>query len=369
MKTLTKQTTQNFPFGGFRGLFLLLLWGADGLFEGLSAAVTVTPLSVDYSTKKVTFKVSWNAAPANNRAWVWIDFCPVAGTVPTTSFSTATITNPAKTGGNGTITNVTARGFFIEYSSATNAGTTVTATLSNTTGQFNWCAYGSDYPPNAIDNTGGGYDLRGTPPFVINGSISWSAYTYSGGTINTLTDATGCPGALCGKNGEAAGLLNCCVTGTTNCSGMCTTTGTYTTNDGACAGKCNAAYVRLRNQCGVVINSTYGTYTNTGCTTPNYTTNDGVCTGTCNKAYVQLRNSCGVVINTQYSTYNEPTCAAGCSPVKSSHCPTADSARYIAWWQNDPDGACKKWCQGYKHYYNTEHTEEGAVMVECWCCN
>ncbi|MDR3132974.1 MAG: hypothetical protein LBU42_02995 [Prevotellaceae bacterium] len=233
-----------------------------------NATVKVTPLSTDYSTNKVTFKVEWTgtpSAPHNNRVWVWIDFCPVAGTTPATSFSTATISNPAKTGGNGTITGATTRGFFIEYSSATNAGTTVTATLSNAAGKFNWCAYGSDFPPNAVDNSGGGYDLRGTPPFIINGSIEWSSYTYSGGTINTLTDATGCPGVLCGKDGESAGLLNCCIPGTTNCSGTCKTTGTYTSNDGACTNACNTAYVQVRNQCGNVINATSSTYYNSGC--------------------------------------------------------------------------------------------------------
>jgi uncharacterized protein (TIGR02145 family) len=177
----------------------------------LSAAVTVTPLSVDYSTQKVTFKVSWTGTAANNRVWVWIDFCPVAGTVPATSFSTATISNPAKTGGNGTITNVTARGFFIEYSSATNAGTTVTATLSNATGKFNWCAYGSDYPPNVLANTNSSYTLAGTPPFKLIASNGATSLTVPGTTIATsaltftpatITDATGYPGLWCPYTGS-----------------------------------------------------------------------------------------------------------------------------------------------------------------------
>ncbi|MDR2358957.1 MAG: hypothetical protein LBD87_04040, partial [Prevotellaceae bacterium] len=43
-----------------------------------SAAVKVTPLNANYSTRQVTFKVEWQNAsiPANNRVWVWIDFCP-----------------------------------------------------------------------------------------------------------------------------------------------------------------------------------------------------------------------------------------------------------------------------------------------------
>jgi hypothetical protein len=137
-----------------------------------------------------------------------VDFCPVAGTTPTTSFSTATISNPTKTGGNGTITGTTARGFFIEYANSTNAGTTVTAKLSNASGKFNWCAYGSDYPPNATA-TNGTYILKGTPPFVINGTTTLGAgvNTYSGGCITSLTDQTGCPG-ITNYAAISAGAIN-----------------------------------------------------------------------------------------------------------------------------------------------------------------
>jgi hypothetical protein len=96
--------------------------------------------------------------------------------------------------------------------------------LSNADGQFNWCAYGSDFPPNAVENGSGGYTLKGSPPFILttsNGPATVTTNTYSGGTITAITDATGCPGVLCGKDGESAGLLNCCATGTTNCDGTC----------------------------------------------------------------------------------------------------------------------------------------------------
>jgi hypothetical protein len=140
--------------------------------------------------------VEWSNAsvPYNNRVWVWIDFCPISGTVPATSFSTATVSSSTKTGGNGMITGVTARGFFIEYASTTNAGTTVTATLDNApAGKFNWCAYGSDYPPNAVIIAGGGYTLRGTKPFAVNGS-QVDATSFGAGTcVETITDLTGRP--------------------------------------------------------------------------------------------------------------------------------------------------------------------------------
>jgi hypothetical protein len=228
-----------------------------------SATVTVTPLSVDYSAKKVTFSVSWTGTPYNNRVWVWVDLCPIAG-ITAGTFAKAVISNPSAVAGSIATVSGNTRGFYV-----TTNPSTVTATLSNATGNFNWCAYGSDYPPNAIDNSSGGYALRGSPPFIIttsSGTTEVNATTFSGGTITALTDATGCPGALCGKNGEAAGLLNCCAYGTTNCSGACTTTGTYTTNDGACTGACRTAYVQQRNQCGVTTNSTYNTYTNNACT-------------------------------------------------------------------------------------------------------
>ncbi|MDR2358988.1 MAG: hypothetical protein LBD87_04200, partial [Prevotellaceae bacterium] len=239
---------------------------------------------------------------------------------------------------------------------------TVTATLDNATGKFNWCVYGSDFPPNARDNSSGGYDLKGSPPFIINNTIEWTASTYSGGVITALTDATGCPGVWCGRNGEAAGLLNCCANGTTDCSGTCKTTGNYPTYDGACAGSCNTAYVQLRNQCSEVINPTYGTYNNTGCTTPNYATYDGECTGVCNTAYIQWRNACGTILNTQYATYENTECSLGCEPTEDSSC---SSYRHLM----DDENLCETRCKllGYSQYY-WKITVSGSHIGWCCCC-
>ncbi|MDR0695133.1 MAG: hypothetical protein LBF81_07540 [Prevotellaceae bacterium] len=178
-----------------------------------SATVTVTPLDVNYNTKTVTFSVSWTGSAANNRVWVWIDLCPVSGTSPGT-FAKAELSSPSVTA--GSIAEFNQRGFYVNANP-----TTVTAVLDNATGEFNWCAYGSDFPPNAKDNSSGGYDLKGSPPFIINGTIEWTANTYSGTEITALTDATGCPGVWCGRDGETVGLLNCCSTGLTNCDGSC----------------------------------------------------------------------------------------------------------------------------------------------------
>ena len=226
-----------------------------------SATVTITPLGVDYNTKTVKFSVSWTGTAANNRVWVWVDLCPVAGTSPGT-FAKAEIGNPAVVTGSILTVSGNTRGFYVTTNSST-----VTATLSNATGKFNWCAYGSDFPPNAVEN-GSSYTLKGSPPFIITtsaGTTEVNDKSYSGYVLTALTDATGCPGVLCSKHGETAGLLGCC-DGTTNCNGTCKTNGTYTTDDGTCTGTCNIAYVQLRNQCGDVQNPKANTYSNPGCT-------------------------------------------------------------------------------------------------------
>jgi hypothetical protein len=212
-------------------MLIFPFWGLGGLY----ATVTITPLSVDYPNKKVTFRVAWTGTPANDQVWVWVDLCPVTGTSPGT-FAKAVISEPT---GSGVVAGtLNGRGFYVNV-----PGATVTATLSNADGKFNWCAYGSDFPPNAIE-TSGTYTLKGSPPVIITtayGTAEVSARTYTGGTITALTDATGCPGVLCGKNGESAGLLNCCVTGTTNCEGTCMNT--CTPGCASCLLMANGPYV------------------------------------------------------------------------------------------------------------------------------
>jgi hypothetical protein len=91
--------------------------------------------------------------------------------------------------------------FFIMLANIT-ASATVTAILSNASGKFNWCAYGSDYPPNIGDYIGGTYTLRDTPPFILKDAsgatqaVSGATITSSSLTISpiTMTDETGCPG-------------------------------------------------------------------------------------------------------------------------------------------------------------------------------
>ncbi|MDR0694149.1 MAG: hypothetical protein LBF81_02480 [Prevotellaceae bacterium] len=284
-----------------------------------SAAVTVTPLSVDYATKKVTFRVSWTGSAANNRVWVWVDLCPVTGTSPGT-FAKAEFSSPSVTA--GSIAEFNQRGFYVNANP-----TTVTATLDNATGKFNWCVYGSDFPPNAKDNSSGGYNLKGSPPFIINGTIEWDATTYSGSVITALTDATGCPGVWCGRDGEAAGLLDCCATGTTKCSGTCKQ------------------------------NRTYETY-------------DGACTGACNTAYVQLRNQCDDVVTTKYNTYTETNCTAGCAPTYATSC-YPDGYEIRAGEQASAaacDALCILTCSSWS-YYVSVYGYAGWYACTCYCCN
>ena len=203
----------------------------------ISATVTVTPMNTDYTEQKVTFKVEWTnspTAPYNNRVWIWIDFCPIIGITPG-GFAPATITGATITSGSGSISGLTGRGFFIT-GSTTNSGTTITTTLNPVpAGQFNWCAYGSDYPPNATVNAGGGYTLRGTAPFTINGSQTHNATDFDAGTcITSITDPTGRPDgfaspALTVSNPNSPSRCNAgAVTLSATVSGGTTTAMTYT---------------------------------------------------------------------------------------------------------------------------------------------
>jgi hypothetical protein len=88
------------------------------------------------------------------------------------------------------------KGFWLQGTSGSTGtyNATVTVKLSGVPAKFNWCAYVSDYPPNAVVN-GSSYTLKGTPPFVVNGTtLGAGVKIYSGGCITSITDATGCPG-------------------------------------------------------------------------------------------------------------------------------------------------------------------------------
>ena len=384
------------------------------------AAVKVTPLNTNYSTQEVTFKVEWQNAsvPYNNRVWVWIDFCPVTGTTPANSFSTATVSNPTKTGGNGTITGQTARGFFIEYANATNASTTVTAKLSNAISQFNWCAYGSDYPPNAAVNAGGGYTLRGTLPFTVNGNQTVNSNTFGAGTcITSITDPTGRPDgfttlapAISNPNSPSrcnAGAVTISATvsgGTTTAmtytwnvggTNYTTTTNSYTTtslsssvaytvkvkNANNCesntaSGNITVNYPGTNGQSSSPCGCATGTTACSGtCKTNTTYYNDGECTGECGKRYRYNYNQCGLISTT---TIDDSNCVTGCEPEHTTTC-NGQTGTTVACQHEaaTPDVIytdcviqCKALCAAYRFYGLTLQSVQGPYYYgNCHCCN
>jgi hypothetical protein len=162
------------------------------------STVQITPISATYtSTPTIQFKVSWTSQTATNhrnKVWVFVDFQPVISPTQKGNWQPATITGTVQKTA-GTISEQSNRGFFLE-GTTTNFSSIVTVQLSNvSTAQFNWCAYATDYPPNAVSYSGGSYTFKGTKPFIVNGtSVNDNKYAVT--KITSLTDATGCPGGV-----------------------------------------------------------------------------------------------------------------------------------------------------------------------------
>ncbi|MDR0667118.1 MAG: hypothetical protein LBF90_00675, partial [Prevotellaceae bacterium] len=185
-------------FFSLLALAALPVWG--------QSVVRITQLSsADGAVPSLTFHVGWATAPTppDHRDTVWL-FADVRTVNPdglTGDWTAATITGATTTA--GTLSYPVAlpyRGFYLAGNPAGAFDATVTVTLAAPTNtKFNVCVYASDYPPNATQQSnGGGYALRGTPPFVINGSIREPSYTFddSGVCITSITDSTGCPGVV-----------------------------------------------------------------------------------------------------------------------------------------------------------------------------
>jgi uncharacterized protein (TIGR02145 family) len=166
-------------------LLLLPLWGSGGL----SAQVSVELMGK--TPPQVFFTVSWGAkAPYNNKIWVLAQ----VSTSGIGAEERALVTEVSATG--ATASTVTGhRGFWLE-TSGVNGSATVSATLGLAPGveHFNWCVYAFDYPPNAVLQPDGSYQLRGSPPFIINDDITEYSNTFGPGTcITSFTDATNNP--------------------------------------------------------------------------------------------------------------------------------------------------------------------------------
>jgi hypothetical protein len=178
-------------------VLLLLLWGAGGAF----AQVSVTNLATNYATKQISFTVSWTATPHNNQIWVITDYVKVENATTVSNWSRATVTTVSKTAGNGSVTTAAGNlGFWLNTAGASSGSTNVTATVSLASGvdKFNWCAYALNHPPQAVIKAAGGYELKGTPPFTVNGTtLGDNVKTFGAGTcITSLSDATDNPAGI-----------------------------------------------------------------------------------------------------------------------------------------------------------------------------
>ena len=173
---------------------LFLLWGLGGF-----AQVNVTNLATDYAAKQISFTVTWTAQPYNNQIWVITDYIKIDGATTVGSWSRALVT-AVTASGNGSAETVSGqRGFRLNVT-ANSGSANITATLSLASGvdKFNWCASALNYPPQAVIKAAGGYDLKGTPPFTVNGTtLGDNVKTFGAGTcITSLSDATNNPASV-----------------------------------------------------------------------------------------------------------------------------------------------------------------------------
>jgi hypothetical protein len=177
-----------------------------GLFGNFAFAqapqVSVTPAGATYSLSapQVSCTVKWTEKPYNGQIWVIADYVKVEGASTVGTWSRALVTGATVTAGTGTASTATGnRGFWLHTGDSEKGSATVTATLQLRQGvlQFSWCAYAFDFPPHAVLQSGGSYQLHGTRPFRVNNVdlVPWDAGTYSGNPrITAFSDFTGCPG-------------------------------------------------------------------------------------------------------------------------------------------------------------------------------
>jgi hypothetical protein len=164
------------------------------------AQVAVNNTAVDYAAKKITFTVSWTTTPKNNKIWLFADYRKIENNAETGNWSRAPISAAIKTAGVGSASTVAGntQGFWLNTSGSSGSATVlVTLAMPDEVTKFNWCAYGSDAPPTAVVNDAGGYTLKGTRPFTINGTMSVNATTFGAGTcIASIIDLTGNPDGI-----------------------------------------------------------------------------------------------------------------------------------------------------------------------------
>jgi hypothetical protein len=162
----------------FYFIFLLLpLWSLSSAW-----AQSVKLIGSNFDTGAVTFTVDVGAATPT---WVLVEY--TTDPSPTSAImSRATFTDELITPPSAGILAAEDRGFLLTSSA------TITAKLKDISGRFSWCGYAFGAPPNATVNPEGGYTLRGTPPFIVNGvTLADDVKTFGPGTcIESITDFT-----------------------------------------------------------------------------------------------------------------------------------------------------------------------------------
>jgi uncharacterized protein (TIGR02145 family) len=191
----------------------------------------ITTISATYTASPVVqFKVGWTGARTyrhNTKVWVFVDYRKIENNAPAGSWTRAAVTatpavlsTPATT--TATLVPGNDKGFWLhgvdgDYSA------TLTVTLSGVPAQFNWCAYATDYPPNVVIHGNSSYTLRGSRPFIINGTALPITQTTYSGTITSFTDATGAPGLFLAAQDEKPNEMGCLAGLVENINGICIT--------------------------------------------------------------------------------------------------------------------------------------------------
>jgi hypothetical protein len=160
--------------------------------------------------------------------WVFVDYRKVENNVPAGNWTRAAVnatpainSTPTST---ATLVTDNDKGFWLhgvdgDYSATLTVPLTLTAGVT----QFNWCAYATDYPPNVVPHSTSSYTLRGSRPFVVNGTTLTTSQTTFSGTITSFTDATGAPGLFPAALDEKTNGMGCVAGLVENLSSVCIT--------------------------------------------------------------------------------------------------------------------------------------------------
>jgi hypothetical protein len=189
--------------------------------ESISSTYTGTPI--------VKFRVAWTGTRTyrhNTKVWLFIDYRKVENDAPVGNWTRALVTStltvnslPAST---ATLEPGNDSGFWLHGVNGDYSATvTVPVTLATDVTQFSWCAYATDYPPNVVAHSSNSYTLRGSRPFVVNGSTLTADQTTFSGTITSFTDATGAPGIFPAAPNEKPNGMGCLPGLVENAVGVC----------------------------------------------------------------------------------------------------------------------------------------------------